>query len=75
MKLSIGAFGSGRSMSLFFAVGETYRKLHDIKGPVSGVWKGSPEVTLTTSPNDFYLENELRQGSGKAALAAGRITK
>ncbi len=59
---------------LFTAIGVTYRRIHAIQGPASGVWDGSPEVTLSMSPNDFYLENELRLGSGKAALDAGRIT-
>lgn len=60
---------------LFDAVGETYRKIHNIKGPASGVWDHGPEKTLPISPNDFYLNSEILDGSGKHAYDAGFITK
>jgi hypothetical protein len=60
---------------LFTTVGETYRKIHSIKGPASGVWDHGPENTLPISPNDFYLNSEILDGSGKHAYDAGFITK
>ena len=61
--------------ALFSAVGEAYAQLHEIKGPSSGVWDGSPEKTLPVSPNDFYLANEIINGSGKAARHSGRLSQ
>lgn len=60
---------------LFEAVGETYSKIHSIKGPSSGVWDNSPEKTLPISPNDFYFNSEILNGSGKHAFDSGFITK
>jgi hypothetical protein len=60
---------------LFKAVGETYSKIHRIKGPSSGVWDHGPEKTLPISPNDFYFNSEIMDGSGKFAYDSGFITK
>ena len=60
---------------LFEAIGEIYRKIHSIKGLASGVWDHGPEHTLPISPNDFYLNSEILDGSGKHARDAGFITK
>jgi len=60
---------------LFGAVGETYCKIHNIKGSASGVWDSGPEKTLPISPNDFYFNAEIMDGSGKHAFDTGLISK
>jgi hypothetical protein len=60
---------------LFTAAGETYAKIHAIKGPASGLWLDSPEKTLPVSPNDFYLREEILNGSGKKVFESGLISE
>jgi hypothetical protein len=60
---------------LFEAVGETYRKIHSIKGPASGMWNHGPENTLPISQNNYYLNSEILDRSGKHAYDSGFITK
>ena len=60
---------------LFEAVGETYRKIHSMKGHSSGVWVNGPEKTLPISPNDFYYNAEIMSGSGKQLFDKREITK
>jgi len=60
---------------LFEAVGETHRKIHSIRGPASGVWNHGPENTLPISQNNYYLNSEILDRSGKHAYDSGFITK
>jgi hypothetical protein len=60
---------------LFKAVGETYTRVHSIKGPISGVWAGGPEKTLPILPNDFYFNSEIMAGSGRRAYESDNITR
>ena len=60
---------------LFSCIGETYKRIHSIKGLKSGVWDGGSEKTLPISPNDFYFNTEILSDSGKAAFESGIITK
>ncbi|MFW5714266.1 MAG: aminoglycoside phosphotransferase family protein [Brevefilum sp.] len=61
--------------TLFSAVGNTYARMHAIKGPASGVWDGSLEKTRPISPNDYYFKYELQNGSGRSAVECGRISQ
>lgn len=60
---------------LFKAVGQSYAGIHRIKGTSSGVWDGGPEKTLPISPNDYYFNSEILEGSGQSALDSGIITR
>ncbi|WP_105617062.1 aminoglycoside phosphotransferase family protein [Vallitalea okinawensis] len=62
---------------LFKALGDFYRRLHAIKGRKSGLWdENDPYQTrYPVSPNDYMLQAEIINGSGKMALEEGVITR
>ncbi len=57
--------------AVYEAVGRYYRRLHQVRGPKSGMWLDDPLKVFETSPNDYMLENELRQGSLKNLVDSG----
>ncbi len=60
---------------IFRAIGSYYCAMHQIPGPRAGVFIDDPNQPLELHPVDFYLQNELKQGSGLALVEAGRLPK
>ena len=56
---------------IYEAIGRFYRRLHQIRGPKSGVWLDDPMEVFATAPSAYMLENELRQGSTQKLVEMG----
>ena len=52
---------------IYRAIGETYRCIHTIQGERSGLFKSTEnkyETRFPVHPSAFFLENEIKKGSG-----------
>ena len=63
------------ALAIYEAIGRFYRRLHAIHNDRSGWWEESPDKPFQVSPNEFMYNAEVVGGSGKQALAAGRISE
>lgn len=62
-------------LPVYEAVGRYYAQLHQIRGPQSGVWLENPLDVFSTSPTEYMLENEIRQGSTQQLVSSGLIAE
>lgn len=65
------------ALGIYSALGHLYRRMHAVHNDVSGLW--DPEDYRTSrfpiSPNDYMYRAEIVEGSGRAALEAGLISR
>lgn len=68
---------STEKQQIYKAIGKFYRKMHQIRGIKSGLWdvKDPYKVKYEISPNNYMLQAEIIEGSGRKALASGLISK
>ena len=64
-------------IEIYRQLGHFYKKLHSIKGKLSGIWdENNPmDVKYPISPNKYMFNAEIINGSGKSAYENNLITK
>jgi len=61
---------------IYYEIGNMYSKIHELKNDWAGIWDGDPGIRkYPIHPAEFYLNAEVKNGSGKYLLENGIISK
>jgi hypothetical protein len=61
--------------AIYEVVGRLYAQIHAVPGPRDGLWNGTTPDEPWGEPTGYMYQAEIVEGSGKAALEAGYISR